>query len=52
MFLSFDIRFKRANLASHRDIANFVNKADFNNEVKSNKNELSKKLSKKVKATK
>ena len=53
MFLSFDIRLKRANLASHRDIANFVNKADFNNQVKkSNKNELSKKLSKKVKATK
>ena len=34
---------KRANLGSQSDIANFVNKADFNNKLKyvaSNKNEL------------
>ena len=39
----FDLRLKQANLASQSDIANFVNKADFNNKLKdvtSKKNEL------------
>ena len=48
----FDVRLKREYLASKSDIANFVNKADFDNKRKlatSNKNELNK-LSKKVKA--
>ena len=48
----FDLRLKRANLASPSDIANSVNKTDFDNQVKnvtSNKNELND-LSKKVKA--
>ena len=30
----FALRLKRANLASKKDIANFVNKADFDNQVK------------------
>ena len=45
-------RLKRANLASKNDIANYVNKTDFDNKLKdvtSNKNELNE-LSKKVKA--
>ena len=40
---NFALRLKRANLASKSDIANFVNKTDFNNKLKdvtSNKNEL------------
>ena len=48
----FALRLKRANLASKRDIANFLNKTDFDNKLKdvtSNKNELNK-LSEKVKA--
>ena len=48
----FAARLGQANLASKRHIGNFVNKADFNNQVKnitSNKNELNE-LSKKVKA--
>ena len=48
----FDVRLKRAYLASKSDIANFVNKTDFDNKRKlatSDKNELNK-LSKKVKA--
>ena len=48
----FTARLKQANLASKRHIGNFVNKADFDNQVKnitSNKNELNE-LSKKVKA--
>ena len=39
----FDLRLKRVNLARKSDIANFVNKADFDNKLKdatSNKNEL------------
>ena len=39
----FDLRLKRANLGSQSDIDNFVNKTDFDNELKyvtSNKNEL------------
>ena len=49
---TFDLRLKRANLASKSDIANFVKKTDFDNkrkDVTSNKNELNE-LSKKVKA--
>ena len=49
---SFTVRLKQANLASKNDIANFVNKTDFDNKLKdvtSNKNELNE-LSKKVKA--
>ena len=49
---SFAARLKQANLASKSDIANFVNKTDFDNKLKdvtSNKNELNE-LSKKVKA--
>ena len=49
---NFAARLKQASLASKSDIANFVNKTDFDNQVKnvtSNKNELNK-LSKKVKA--
>ena len=45
-----DLRLKWANLASQSDIAYFVNKTDFDNQVKiatSNKNELNE-LSKKV----
>ena len=45
----FDLRLKRANLASNNDISNFANKADLENKLKdvtSNKNELNK-LSKK-----
>ena len=47
----FDLRLKRENLASKRDIANFVKKTDFDKlkDVTSNKNELNE-LSKKVKA--
>ena len=48
----FAARLKQTNLASKRDIVNFVNKTDFHNQVKhvtSNKNELNE-LSKKVKA--
>ena len=48
---NFAVRLKQASLASKSDIANFVNKTDFDNQVKnvtSNKNELNK-LSKKVK---
>ena len=48
----FALRLKQANLASKSDIANFVNKTDFDDklqDVKSNKNELNK-LSKKLKA--
>ena len=48
----FELRLKRANLASKIDIANFVNKIDFDNKLKDitlNKNELNE-LSKKVKA--
>ena len=48
----FALRLKQANLASKSDIANFVNKIDFDDklkDVKSNKNELNK-LSKKLKA--
>ena len=48
----FDLRLKRANLASKSDIANFINKIDFGNKLKditSIKNELNK-LSKKVRA--
>ena len=48
---NFAARLKQASLASKSDIANFVNKTDFDNQVKnvtSNKNELNK-LSKKVK---
>ena len=48
----FDLRLKRANLASKSDIANFVKKTDFDNILKddtSNKNELNG-VSKKVKA--
>ena len=47
----FDLRLKRANLASKSDIPNFVNKSDFDNKLKnvtSNKNELNE-LSKKLK---
>ena len=46
----FDLRLNRANLASKSDTANFLNKTDFDNQVKnvtSNKNnfnDLSKKL--------
>ena len=39
----FDLRLKRAKIASQSDSANFVNKTDFNNKLKdvmSNKNEL------------
>ena len=39
----FDLRLKRVNLARKSDIANFVNKSDFDNKLKdatSNKNEL------------
>ena len=39
----FTLRLKRANLASKSDIANFVKKTDFDNQLKnvrSNKNEL------------
>ena len=39
----FDLRSKRAKIASQSDSANFVNKTDFNNKLKdvmSNKNEL------------
>ena len=49
---NFAARLKQAYLASKSDIANFVNKTDFDNKLKdvaSNKNELNK-LSKKVKA--
>ena len=49
---NFAARLKQASLASKSDIANFVNKTDFDNQVKnvtSNKNELNE-LSKKVKA--
>ena len=49
---NFAARLKQAYLASKSDIANFVNKTDFDNRLKdvaSNKNELNK-LSKKVKA--
>ena len=48
----FDLRLKWAHLASKIDIADFVNKTDFDNKLKdvtSNKNELNE-LSKKVKA--
>ena len=48
----FALKLKQANLASKSDIANFVNKTDFDDklqDVKSNKNELNK-LSKKLKA--
>ena len=48
----FSLRLKQANLASKSDIADFVNKTDFDDklqDVKSNKNELNK-LSKKLKA--
>ena len=41
----FDLRLKRANLASKNDISNFVNKTDLENKLKdvtSNKNELNK----------
>ena len=31
---TFDIRLKRANLASKRDTANFVNNTDFHNKIK------------------
>ena len=47
----FDLRLKRANLATKSDIPNFVNKSDFDNKLKdvtSNKNELNE-LSKKLK---
>ena len=47
-----DARFKKTNLASKNDTANFVKKIDFDNKLKdvtSNKNELNK-LSRKVKA--
>ena len=47
----FNLRLKRANLASKNDTANLVNKTDFDNQAKnvtSNKNELNK-LSKKLK---
>ena len=47
----FDLRLKWANLASKSDIANFVNKTNFDNHVKNvtlNKNELNE-ISKKVK---
>ena len=46
---NFDLRLKRENLACQIDIANFVNKTDFDNKLKdvtSNKNELNE-LSKK-----
>ena len=46
----FNIRLKRANLANKSDIANFVNKTDFDNKLKDftrNKNELNE-LSKKI----
>ena len=49
---NFAARLKQANLATKSDIANFVNKTDFDTQVKniaSNKNELNE-LSKKVKA--
>ena len=49
---NFAARLKQASLASKSDIANFVNKTDFDNQVKnvtSNKNELNE-LAKKVKA--
>ena len=49
---NFAARLKQKNLPSKSDIANFVNKTDFNNKLKdvtSNKNELNE-LSKKVKA--
>ena len=39
----FDLRLKQANSASQSDIANFVGKTDFDNQLKdvtSNKNEL------------
>ena len=48
----FDLRLKRSSWASQSDIANLVNKTDFDNKLKdvtSNKNELNE-LSKKVKA--
>ena len=48
----FDLRLKRANLASKSDIANFVKTTDFDNKLKDvtlTKNELNE-LSKKVKA--
>ena len=50
----FDLRIKRTNLASKSDIANFVNKTDFDNKLKdvtSNKNEYNElnELSKKLK---
>ena len=48
----FALRLKRVNLASKSDIANFVNKTDFDNKLKhitSNKSELNE-LSNKVKA--
>ena len=47
----FDLRLKRSSWASQSDIANLVNKTDFDNKLKdvtSNKNELNE-LSKKVK---
>ena len=50
--ISYTARQKQANLASKRDIANFVKRTDFDNELKdvtSNINELNE-LSKKVKA--
>ena len=46
----FYLRLKRGNLANKSDIASFVNKTDFDNQVKNvtaNKNELNE-LSKKV----
>ena len=39
----FNVKLKRTNFASKRNIANFLNKTDFDNQVKivtSNKNEL------------